>query len=169
MKKLWILMGVVIIALTAGVIVMNNEGSSSIYEPDYFSKLGLSYHKHQYSYKYTTMINDLGQPIKIEEDGKYVYYFYQGMFFRYNKYFGIMHDSATNVTVTSDKYKFGKDKIGVGSTRDEVEKAYRKAKFKIVKNDSSGFRDGSLNSDQWVKFYFDKDNKVRAIELGLEI
>ncbi|KUP25506.1 hypothetical protein [Paenibacillus sp. DMB5] len=170
MKKWMILMSVFVIILS--VILIKNKEDTSIYESDYFSKLGLSYHKHEYQYKYTTMIKDFGEPLKIEEkDGK-TYCFYKEFFFMYYEKLNknsINYSSAFNVTVTSDKYKFGKDKIGVGSEIEEVEKAYIKSIDKEAKHDYTGFRDGSSYDEQWVEYYFDKNDRVRAITLGLSV
>lgn len=44
------------------VTLIRNKEDTSIYESDYFSKLGLSYHKHDCRYKYTAMIKDFGEP-----------------------------------------------------------------------------------------------------------
>lgn len=170
MKKWMILMSVFVIILS--VILIKNKEDTSIYESDYFSKLGLSYHKHEYQYKYTTMIKDFGEPLKIEEKDGSTYCIYQGFFFEYfnvGNNDSIIHYSATNVTITSDKYKFGKDNIGVGSRREKVEKAYIKSIDKEAKNDFRGFRDGSSYDEQWVEYYFDKNDRVRAITLSLSI
>ncbi|KUP24598.1 hypothetical protein [Paenibacillus sp. DMB5] len=178
MKKIGIILSAVIITILAGVIMTHTDEDNSIYEPDYFTKLGLSYKKYHYEYKYETMIKELGEPAKTDEHDHYVKYIYPGLIFRYEINNSLVQDrdgnydysvspAATYVKITSDTYRFGKHNIGVGSTREEVEKAYRKSIFKIVEEDSSGFRDGDSNDEQWVEYYFDKNNRVLAVELGL--
>lgn len=74
MKKLWIILSAVMITILAGVIMTHTDEDNSIYEPDYFTKLGLSYTKYQYEYKYETMIKELVEPAKTDEHDHYVKY-----------------------------------------------------------------------------------------------
>lgn len=66
-----------------------------------------------------------------------------------------------NLIITDPNYSLGKHKIRVGSTRNEVEKAYRHVK-RIVDSDS-GYIDGSI----WVEFYYNSENKVSSIMIRI--
>lgn len=67
------------------------------------------------------------------------------------------------IVITNDSYRFGKKKIGVGSTRAEVEKAYRN-NMECYEREGMGrgYIDGSW---LYVRFLYDEEDKVTQISL----
>ncbi|WP_268624559.1 hypothetical protein [Paenibacillus alvei] len=169
MKKIvWLLLLFLILTLfVVSIYMIKNESSNYTYEPDYYSKLGIRHNKNMY--QYSTMINELGQPLKIEEkDGK-TRCIYEGLYFTYEDRNINIHSPAFSVTVTSDKYKFGSEMIGIGSSKAEVEKAYHRASRREVSIDSIGYRDGRSGLYPWIIYYFDKYDKVSTIKISLSV
>ena len=65
-------------------------------------------------------------------------------------------DSISAVVIYTPDISFGKKKIGVGSTREEIEKAYKR--FEPIR-EPYGFIDGLT----WIEFYFDENEQVNEI------
>ena len=75
-------------------------------------------------------------------------------------FWGNSYDSPlANVELLSDKYKFGKSLICIGSTKKEVDKAYNKVKRSP--DDQYAFIDG----DVYIQFYFNDNEEVNKILL----
>ncbi|WP_090717635.1 hypothetical protein [Paenibacillus typhae] len=90
------------------------------------------------------MIKELGEPAKTDEHDHYVKYIYPGLVFRYEINNSLVQDrdgnydysvspATTNVKITTDTYRFGKHNIGVGSTREEVERPTANLYLKSLK------------------------------------
>ena len=67
---------------------------------------------------------------------------------------------VSNVTVYDVKYRFGRKKIGVGSTAEDVRKAYKH----VRKSPDAEYTyiDGSV----YVRFFFDQNERVKEILLA---
>jgi len=61
------------------------------------------------------------------------------------------------VRIYNPEIKFGWRKIGVSSTREEIERVYKR--FKKIKEADCGYIDGLT----WIEFYFDEEQKVNKI------
>ena len=125
------------------------------YEKDYFGKVGLPRAK-----LYESVVEKMGEPLRIEktEDGYYIVH-YNGLELGTGIKLGIVQ----YVKVTGEQYRFGMWRIGVGSTRKEVESVYRHIK-KI-----HGMRDnevGVIDGLRWVTYVFDENDIVKEIYLS---
>lgn len=122
------------------------------YEKDYFGAVGIS----GYNYSYYSMIADFGEPMSVEitKNGAAVYH-YNDLCFMFNSDY--KNSAMLNIVVTSEKYEFGSAKIHVGSTKQEVLKAYRH----VRRSPDEGivFMDGDI----YVRFIFDQSDKVSEI------
>ncbi len=123
------------------------------YEKDYFGKVGLPRAK-----LYESVVEKMGEPLRIEEKngwGHVVHY--DGLEFGYTC---IKSGALEYVKVAGKQYRFGMWKIGVGSTRKEVESVYRH-KIKWSKEDHIQVCEG----ETWIEFQFDENNIVKCIYL----
>ena len=125
------------------------------YEKDYFGKLGLPRAK-----LYESVVEKMGEPLRIEEknDWGYVVH-YDGLELGYPC---IELGALEYVKVTGNQYRFGMWRIGVGSTRKEVESVYR---HKIQWSTDTIVQ--ICEGETWVKFEFDENNIVKAIYIAL--
>ena len=125
------------------------------YEKDYFGKVGLPE-----SHLYESVVEKMGEPLRIEktEDGYYIVH-YNGLELGTGIKLGIVQ----YVKVTGKQYRFGMWRIGVGSTRKEVESVYRHIK-KIhgMRYNEVGVIDGL----RWVTYVFDENDIVKEIYLS---
>lgn len=69
---------------------------------------------------------------------------------------------ASSYRVYSDKFKFGINKIGVGSSRNEIESAYE-GSYKTKKINSSKDTIEYFDNHISVTYYFDENNIVKSI------
>ena len=125
------------------------------YETEYFKKIGI-----KEPWFYENIINSLGLPLREEiiDNRTHCVYWDKILIFNKNKNIGILQ----GVIITKDNLKFGVKKIGVGSTKQEVEKAYKGIdKIKDLPNRQIGFIDGDI----WVIFEFNNKNEVCNITL----
>ena len=125
------------------------------YEKDYFGKVGLPE-----SHLYESVVEKMGEPLRIEEteDGYIVYY--NGLELAYGS---IKTGAVKYVKVTGKQYRFGMWRIGVGSTRKEVESVYRH----ITK--STGLPQnclGVIEGLRWITYEFDENDIVREIRFS---
>ena len=124
------------------------------YEKDYFGKVGLPK-----NHLYKSVVEKMGEPLRIEktEDGYYIVH-YNGLELGTGIKLGIVQ----YVKVTGEQYRFGMWRIGVGSTRKEVESVYR---HKIQWSTDTIVQ--ICEGETWVKFEFDENNIVKAIYIAL--
>ena len=125
------------------------------YEKDYFGKVGLPRAK-----LYESVVEKMGEPLRIEktEDGYYIVH-YNGLELGTGIKLGIVQ----YVKVTGEQYRFGMWRIGVGSTRKEVESVYRH----ITK--STGLPQnclGVIEGLRWITYEFDENDIVREIRFS---
>ena len=124
------------------------------YEKDYFGKVGLPK-----NHLYKSVVEKMGEPLRIEktEDGYYIVH-YNGLELGTGIKLGIVQ----YVKVTGEQYRFGMWRIGVGSTRKEVESVYRH-KIQWSTDTIVQICEGETS----VKFEFDENNIVKAIYIAL--
>ena len=125
------------------------------YEKDYFGKVGLPK-----NHLYKSVVEKMGEPLRIEktEDGYYIVH-YNGLELGTGIKLGIVQ----YVKVTGKQYRFGMWRIGVGSTRKEVESVYRH----ITK--STGLPQnclGVIEGLRWITYEFDENDIVREIRFS---
>ena len=125
------------------------------YEKDYFGKVGLPK-----NHLYKSVVEKMGEPLRIEktEDGYYIVH-YKGLELGTGIKLGIVQ----YVKVTGEQYRFGMWRIGVGSTRKEVESVYRH----ITK--STGLPQnclGVIEGLRWITYEFDENDIVREIRFS---
>lgn len=131
------------------------------YEANYFEKTGVNY------YTYEGIIKGKGTPreerIEKASDGYVLYVVYEGYQYTFFGNPGAKKENYLlgNVKIWDKNYKVGRFKIGVGSSQDDVQKAYRK-KTKI-KEAECGFVDGVI----WVKFALNPQKEVSSITISL--
>ena len=153
-KKACIIWGTIIgIFLIIGIYQLRHP-SIFYYEKDYFGKVGLPE-----SHLYESVVEKMGEPLRIEktEDGYYIVH-YNGLELGTGIKLGIVQ----YVKVTGEQYRFGMWRIGVGSTRKEVESVYR---HKIQWSTDTIVQ--ICEGETWVKFEFDENNIVKAIYIAL--
>ena len=154
-KKACIIWGTIIgIFLIIGIYQLRHP-SIFYYEKDYFGKVGLPE-----SHLYESVVEKMGEPLRIEEteDGYIVYY--NGLELAYGS---IKTGAVKYVKVTGEQYRFGMWKIGVGSNRKEVESVYRH----ITK--STGLPQnclGVIEGLRWITYEFDENDIVREIRFS---
>ena len=154
-KKAYIIWGTILgIFLILGIYQLRHP-MIFCYEKDYFGKVGLPE-----SHLYESVVEKMGEPLRIEktEDGYYIVH-YNGLELGTGIKLGIVQ----YVKVTGEQYRFGMWRIGVGSTRKEVESVYRHIK-KIhgMRYNEVGVIDGL----RWVTYVFDENDIVKEIYLS---
>ena len=155
MKKFMWIIGILVLIVIIFIVVSN---LNKYYVKNYFAVIGLPG-----SHLYSDVKSVYGEPKNIIPGGddSYVTVQYDGIDFmlmaiRDNPIDG---DLACSALVSSPEFRFGKDKIGVGSTREEIEKTYMK--FKRIKEADCGFIDGLT----WIEFCFDENDQVNKIAI----
>ncbi|MDO4504499.1 MAG: hypothetical protein Q4B84_05135 [Clostridia bacterium] len=140
--------------IVRAIWVYQIKNQETCYEKDYFGKVGLPE-----SHLYKSVVEKMGEPLRIEEteDGYIVYY--NGLEFAYGS---IETGAIKYVKVTGKQYRFGMWRIGVGSTRKKVESVYR---HKIQWSTDTIVQ--ICEGETWVKFEFDENNIVKAIYIAL--
>ena len=162
-SKYFIIVGLICSLVT--IYILNEMGEIHLftneYEANYFEKTGVNY------YTYEGIIKGKGTPreerIEKTSDGYVLYVVYEG--YQY-VFFGNPGAKKENsllgyVKIWDKNYKVGRFKIGVGSSQDDVQKAYRK-KTKI-KEAECGFVDGTV----WVEFDLNPQKEVSSITISL--
>lgn len=127
-----------------------------VYQTNYYAKLGIGK-----SHLYDSIVQKKGNPLSVQQDNsKNWIVCYDGLKIRYGAQ--LKTGAFECVTITSDRYKFGIWKIGVGTSRKKLESVYRHIhKIKDLPNDEFGIIEG----DTWVWFKFDAHNNVSQIDI----
>jgi len=166
MKKILWVVGVIsaIALLILGLLVFyfffgdghsgSHLGNSRRYVKNYFAVIGLPK-----DHLYSTVKEVYGEPLSIVPDKEDDYYFkaqYDGIEFLFQE---TVNDNAiiVNAHIYSPQFRFGRKKIGVGSTREEIERVYKNMQ-KVV-ND----KDSYIDDITWIHFYFDENQRVNEI------
>lgn len=135
-----------------GVVLIYNIIRFLPYEAHYFEKLGVN----RIRYLYSDMIKDFGEPIKIDiRPSQYALAVYE----EFTMVYTCKADDAflQSIRITGEKYRFGWRSIGVGSTRKEVEKAYKNVKKST--DPICAYVDGKI----FVEFIFNENDVVTEI------
>ena len=162
MVKIILFSGIVIlIFLTIFIFNINNKG---IYVKNYYAVVNFA----ENSFYESVIVNN--GPIKEIKDSSYGEY---GYGFREvcttdgrNFVFGTMRGNVASlcrIEVTGTKYRFGRYKIGVGTSKSIIEKIYRNARY--FEYEPEGYLsvvDGTFE----INYYFDKDDNVYKITIG---
>jgi hypothetical protein len=159
--KIILLTGVVILIFLIIIFNINNKG---IYVKDYYAVVNFAENNF-----YESVIVNNG-PIKEIKDSSYGEY---GYGFREvyttdgrNFVFGTMRGNVASlcrIEVTGTKYRFGRYKIGVGTSKNTIEKIYRNARYFEYEPDGYlSVVDGAFEID----CYFDEDDNVYKITVG---
>lgn len=127
---------------------------------EYYQELGLRGH-----YTYNDLIERVGEPLETQFEDESIHCIYDG--------YSVRLESSTAswaggyLAVFDEKYRFGNQSIGVGSTRKQVERAYKKAVLslecqlgKYEPNIVEYYYD-----EIFVRFTFDSDDAVKLIEV----
>ncbi|MDP4183286.1 MAG: hypothetical protein Q8942_19625 [Bacillota bacterium] len=138
-------------------LILNNKFSKKIYERDYLGKIGI-----KSSFFYSDVINSMGMPISENEfqDGQdYLNLNYKGCVLSFKKKSSQNKEKffLMNIKVTGAELRFGKSNIGIGSSMDDVDKAYKG--IKKIKDIDSGY----IDEGTWIEFEFDHEKKVNSI------
>lgn len=129
-----------------------------IYEHNYWSKIGIPR-----GHTYKDVVEQKGVPTTEKHIEDYSYVEYDGLLFVFPQGFNGIFIRAE---VTTSKYKFGIHKIGVGSDREDVEKAYRgMKKIKDLPTDEFGYIDNGI----WIIFKEDMNGIVERIIISRSV
>jgi len=151
MKKKVALVALALLAIVSYILYFGK-----VYERNYFEKLGI----YDLGFNYEEMIKVFGNPKETywTENGFYDAK-YDDLIF---SYFGDSPEAIVIcITVLDEKYKFGWRKIGVGSSKKEVLRAYRRVKRSP--DEGYAFVDGLM----WVEFFFDENDRVKEIMIAI--
>lgn len=141
------------IVVLLGVILIYNIFKVLPYESQYFEKLGVN----RVRYLYSDMIRDFGEPLEIRKVNEFdrVDAIYDEFIMRYPS----ESDDCflLGIDIIGKKYRFGWRSIGVGSTRTEVERAYKHVKKST--DPICAYIDGKI----FVEFQFDENDVVKEV------
>lgn len=162
-----VLIILLIFILFAVMIYLRN----TVYELNYFKVLGLDT-----DFTYEELVKKHGEPVKRDKYN----YFFDGFMVHATEQNGKLH--LGYVTVTDSKYRFGKYKIGVGSSLEEVKRAYDSVKGvagnrgdEIINSDNSrNYIDGIylknthwITSNYWITYDFNANNQVVEVKVQI--
>ena len=134
---------------------------SKTYVKDYFAVVGLPK-----GHLYEDVEEVYGLPRNIIPSDAEHYYTveYEGIAFWLSAGRDLSHkrDLVVNVSIYSPEYRFGRKKIGVGSTLNEIQAVYKG--FETIHFDNFGDIDcGFIDRFTWLEFYFDENKQVNKI------
>jgi len=166
-KKLWLILAItaassiitVILLLVHVNINYQETGRFLIprYVRNYVTALGLP----SKSPRFYTLVDLLGEPCSVDFSREFPYANYarfDGLTFTFYTTAG----GATSISITDSTIRLGRRQIGVGSTRAEIERAYRRHNMSEVSRGSTHMlliRDGIT----WLQFHLDENDIVEFI------
>lgn len=152
LKKFINVINFVVLILVIFLLILTYNWKKTPYENSYFEKIGVN----KYNYSYGNMVESFGKPneIKVNENG-YIEAYYDDFIMSF--WSNDQNSSLMNIRIISDKYKFGSRLIGVGSSKEEVVKAY--INVKLSPDDGFVYIDGDVR----VEFLFDNHGYVEEI------
>ena len=151
MKKILLTLGSICVIVLMVMLLY----SLSVYEKNYWNKTGISGGQ-----TYNDIIKENGNPTLEKNIDDRSYMIYDGISFAFTNGFNGIFISAE---ITSTAYRFGRHKIGVGSTKAEVQKAYGKINpIKDLADNEFGYIDGGV----WIIFRVNSDDIVEKIILS---
>ena len=151
----------ILIFLTIIIFNINNKG---IYVKDYYTVVNFAENNF---YESVIVNNGEIKEIKDSSYGEYGYGFREvcttdGR----NFVFGTISGKVTylcRIEITSSKYRFGRYKIGVGTSKSIIEKIYRNARY--FEYEPEGYL-SVVDCTFEINYYFDKDDNVYKITVG---
>ena len=151
----WVVLGIIGIFL---FIVFLYSQSNNLYESNYWEIIGFTN-----GHSYENVLSIYGEPSEILYENDVIAVKYDAisfLFFSEDKTI-FEGDIFRSVRITDPKFRFGPEKIGVNSTREEVQIAYKD----VVKNIDvdCGYHDGSIGID----FFLNEDDVVNQILIGM--
>ena len=164
-KNLWII-GILtfLIISIAGLILFNYW--NSFYIRDYFAAIGIRARDSR------SLIEVFGEPKNT--NNSILQYEGIGFVVRSNWRNMPARDAIFSVNIVDSEIRFGRRNIGIGSTREEVKHAYRRAVFMdnewgnsnvlaVVELPLAQFDAHIYNGGIWIFFHFDESDKVEKI------
>ena len=154
-----------VIALLLGVIAVRFFCVNRVVEKNYYEMAGFT------SGHYFSRVKEAkGEPLDeswVEANGLYrKQLIYDG--YEYTTFFASEPDyfrdyTVSVVTITDQAYRIGSRKVGIGSTRKKIERAYwSSSRISGLENENDiGFIDGGV----WVEFRFAPDDTVNQIRI----
>ena len=130
---------------------------------------------------YNTVVEIYGEPLNIvERNENFFIAQYDGIEFSFRRLRDGNDAAMVTVRIYSSEFRFGRHRIGVGSTREEVKRAYSGRLHEIARSiDRHIFSDRPTLNGQirdrpdggftvidgitWVEFHFDEDDRVNKI------
>lgn len=132
-----------------------NEWKKPRYASSYYGLMGINRDKTHYF----EIVDSIGEPNSKEirdDDHMLVYYDHFVLEFSNDS----TEAKLCNVTVTDDTIRFGKKEIGIGSTKKEVEKAYRRV---LHSPDGENIY---VDNYFYVEYSFDENDIVSQIDIS---
>ena len=156
-----------ILAMSQGYLLFGKYSIATkevVYTQDYAEVLGITNYS-AHTYKYSQMIKDFGEPKKVVIDNEIKQAIYDSMIFSCSKAFNF--EDVGDVTVLDAKYKFGDKKVGIGSSKAEIIKAYRGVRGGFdAKYNCASYSDGAYNE---IIYRFDASGTVNRVDICLGI
>lgn len=162
MKKVIVVSAVIVVFLIVVVVTILENGNRKrkVYVDDYFLVLGF-YNNGKYIHSYNDIIEVKGTPLWVEEveaEMKVLHYSdYAVTVYENNGEFW-----AGELIISNPDIRFGSKKIGVGSSKAEVEKAYFPIE-QFVSEEGIYYVDGIM----CVEYCFDEEDIVISIKIGI--
>ena len=163
MKKVKILIGILIaiVLITSFLICYILRYPLFSYEKNYFEKIGI-----KGGCSYRNVIANKGEPLRKEVNDNFFIIHYDGLKLGFVEKNANIKDNPSDVMsyadITGKQYRFGRQNIGVGSTRKEVESVYKHIR-KITGMQKNRF--GVIDKGKWVKYTFNDENLVSEITI----
>lgn len=126
-----------------------------VYSTMYFEKIGI---KDVWLYK--KIISDKGAPIRSKKINNELKVYYDGLTLVFDE--EITDYFLKRAEITGKQYRYGIRSIGIGSTRNQIQDAYRNIQ-KMIDLDKDEY--GVIDNGVWVSFVFNSDDKVKKILL----
>jgi len=162
MKKLrWMLL-IMFVSITIFTVIYIYSGR---YVWNYFSAIGV-----RSGMTREQLVRSLGEPNDVYFRGFVALVQYDGINFLFNTtQSGVALGTMFGIEFIGSDIRLGRQRIGVGSTREEILRAYenRRNAWAGIVNDSDGkilrVRDGNA----WLHFHLDENDKVEIITMWL--
>jgi hypothetical protein len=121
----------------------------------YFERIGI-----KDAWLYEEIISDKGVPIRSKKVGGELKVYYDGLTLVFKE--GSPDYFLIRAEITGKQFRYGIGSIGIGSTRNQIQDAYRNIR-KVIDLDKDEY--GVIDNGVWVLFEFNSDDKVKKIML----
>lgn len=168
MKSRLIFIGISILAIFVIVIYLNKD--NRYYEKDYYAQMQLN---RSSNFKEIKAIYGEPNEVIVEKFSEYngvSWYFADAIFNDFTACFQITESELNDrkrpesLWIYTDAFKFGKDELCVGSTRQQVNDAYSRCKkAKKVEVDCREFEDVFYDNYTHITYYYNENNIVEKI------